>query len=185
MQIVFFLIAFTGLVIFILGIKFLIVKYRDKILLVIKLIEGTNEINFENTGLYSVCIVGGKSIHKLGKFKIKISNDNGEEIFVADKLLKFTFDYKNEVATESFEFKIVKTGIHKLILKNIEDLEIKKSKSLSSILFEKKFPLEKTQLAIKETTSTTNFFIGLFMTLTGIFISIWSLILAFNPNIID
>lgn len=185
MQIVFFLIAFTGLVIFILGIKFLIVKYRAKILLVIKLTEGINEINFENTGLYSVCIVGGKSIHKLGKFKIKISNDNDEEIFVADKLLKFTFDYKNEVATEYFEFKIIKTGIHKLILKNIEDLEIKKSKLLSTRIFQKKLPLENIQLIIKETTSSSDFFIGLFMILIGVFSSIWSLILAFNTSSID
>lgn len=185
MQIAFFLIAFTGLVVFILGIKLLIVKYRDKILAVFKLTEDINKINFENTGLYSVCIVGGKSIHKLGKFKIKISNDKDDKIFVAEKLLKFTFDYKNEVATEYFEFKIVKTGIHKFILKNIEDLEIKKSKSLSSKLFEKKLPLEKIQLVIKETTSTTDFFTGLFMTLIGIFTSIWFLISAFNPSSID
>lgn len=55
---------------------------------------------------------------------------------------------------------------------------------VSKRLFQKKLPIEKIGLIVKETSSNTKFIIGLLMTVFGINISIWGIILTFNPQLI-
>ena len=57
-------------------------------------------------------------------------------------------------------------------------------KAVSKRLFQKKLPIEKIGLIVKETSSSSKFIIGLLMTVFGINISIWGIILTFNPQLI-
>jgi hypothetical protein len=181
MQIIFLLIGIIGLVMFFFGVKMLIEKYRDKIISEIKLTE--NEIKFEKVGLYSICVVGGGYANNMGNFKVKIAND-GTELNTIEKHLKFKFHHKGRLATEFYQFEVENPGIHKIIFKNIEDLEVKESMLFSKRLFQKKLPIEKIGLIVKETSSSTNFIIGLLMTTLGLQIAVWGMILAFNPELI-
>lgn len=181
MQIIFLLIGIIGLVMFVFGIKTLIKNYRNEIISELKLTE--NEINFQKIGTYSICIVGGGYANNLGNFETQITH-NETKLNTIEKLLKFKFHYKGRLATEFYSFEIENLGIHKIFIKNIEDLEVKESMLVSKRLFQKKLPIEKIGLIVKETSSSTKFIIGLLMTVFGINISIWGIILTFNPQLI-
>ena len=181
MQILFLLIGLIGLVLFFLGVKMLVEKYRNKIIGELKLTE--NELNFEQTGLYAICIVGGNYATNLGKFEVKITS-NGIELDTFEKQLKFKFYHKNRLATEFYQFEVLHTGIHKIIIKNIEDLVVKESMLVSKRLFQKKLPIEKIGIIVKETLSSANFIVILLMVVLGINIAVWGIILAFNPHLI-
>ncbi len=180
MQIVFFLIGIVGLVLFIFGGKMLIEKYRNKIIGELTVTE--NEINFEKTGLYSICIVGGGYANNLGNFEAKITN-NGAELDTTEKQLKFKFRHKGRLATEFYQFEIENPGVHKIVLKNSEDLEVKESMLVSKRLFQKRLPVEKIGIIVKETSSSSKFIIGLLMTIFGFNIAGWGIVLAFNPQL--
>ena len=180
MQIIFLLIGIIGLVMFFFGGKILIEKYRNKIISELKLAE--NEINFEKVGSYSICVVGGGYANNLGNFEAKITN-NGTELDTIEKQLKFKFHHKGRLATEFYQFEVESPGIHKIIFKNIEDLEVKESMLVSKRLFQKKLPIEKISIIVKETSSSSKFIIGLLMTIFGFNIAGWGIILAFNPQV--
>jgi len=182
MQIMFFLIGVIGLVMFLIGGKMLIKKYKNKIIRELKLTDNWNEINFEKTGLYSVCVLGGGYANNLGNFEAKITN-NGNEIETVEKQMKFKFHHKGKLATEFYQFEIENPGIHKLIFKSIEDLEVKESMLVSKRLFQTKLPIEKIGILVKETSSSSKFIIGLLMTVFGFNIAGWGVILAFNPQL--
>lgn len=166
---------------FVFGIKTLIKNYRNEIISELKLTE--NEINFQKNGTYSICVVGGGYANNLGNFETQITH-NETKLNTIEKLLKFKFHYKGRLATEFYSFKIENIGIHKIFIKNIEDLEVKESMLVSKRLFQKKLPIEKIGLIVKETSSSTKFIIGLLMTVFGINISIWGIILIFNTQLI-
>lgn len=180
MQIIFLLIGIVGLVMFFFGGKILIEKYRNKIIAELKLTE--NDINFEKKGLYSICIVGGGYANNLGNFDAKITNKE-IELDTIEKPLKFKFYHKGRLATEFYQFEVENPGIHKIIFKNFEDLEVKESMLISKRLLQRKLPIEKIGIIVKETSSSSNFIIGLLMTVFGFNIAGWGIILAFNPNI--
>lgn len=180
MQIIFLLIGIVGLVMFFFGSKILIEKYRNKIISELKLTE--NEINFEKVGLYSICVVGGGYANNLGNFEAKIMS-NGIELDTIEKQLKFKFHHKGRLATEFYQFEVENPGIHKIIFKSFEDLEVKESMLVSKRLFQKKLPIEKIGIIVKETSLSSNFIIGLLMTIFGFNIAGWGIILAFNPQL--
>lgn len=182
MQIMFFLIGIMGLVMFVIGGKMLIKTYRNQIIGVLNLSNNCNEINFEKTGLYSVCIVGGGYANNLGNFDAKIIN-NGDEIETVEKQMKFKFHHKGKLATEFYEFEIENPGIHKFVFRSIEDLEVKESMLFSKRSFQNKLPIEKIEILIKETSSGSKFIIGLLMTVFGFNIAGLGMILAFNPQL--
>ncbi|MCK6608640.1 MAG: hypothetical protein L6Q46_10135 [Flavobacterium sp.] len=181
MQIIFLLIGIIGLVMFVFGIKTLIKNYRNEIISELKLTE--NEINFQKIGTYSISVVGGSYANNLGNFETQITH-NETKLNTIEKNLKFKFHYKGRLATEFYSFEIENLGIHKIFIKNIEDLEVKESMLVSKRLFQKKLPIEKIGLIVKETSSSSKFIIGLLMTVFGINISIWGIILTFNPQLI-
>ena len=180
MQIIFLLIGIIGLVMSFFGGKMLIEKYRNKIISELKLTE--NEINFEKIGSYSICVVGGGYANNLGNFEAKITN-NGSELDTIEKQLKFKFHHKGRLVTEFYQFEVENPGMHKIIFKSIEDLEVKESMLVSKRLFQKKLPIEKIGIIVKETSSSSKFIIGLFMTISGFNIAGWGIILAFNPQV--
>jgi hypothetical protein len=182
MQLVFLLIGIIGLIMFIFGIKILIEYLRNKISSELKLTE--NEINFEKVGIYSICVVGGGYANNLGTFEAKITH-NETEINTIEKQLKFKFHYKGRLATEFYMFRIEFPGMHKISIKNIEDLEVKESMLFSKRLFQKKLPIEKIDLIIKETSSSSRFIIGLIITILGINIATWGFIFAYYPQLFN
>jgi hypothetical protein len=184
MQIACFLIGIIGLAMFLIGGKMLIKKYKGKIIGELKLFNNLNEINFEKTGLYSICVVGGGYINNLGSFEAKITN-NGNEIETFEKQMKFKFYHKGKLATEFYHFEIENLGIHKFIFKSSEDLEVKESMLVSKRLFQNKLPIEKIEILVKETSSGSKFIIGLLMTIFGFNIAGWGVILAFNPQLFN
>ena len=139
MQIISLLIGIIGLVMFFFGGKMLIQKYRSKIIGELNLTE--NEVNIENTGFYSICIVGGGYVNNLGNFDAKIIS-NGTELEVVEKQMKIKFRHKGRLATEFYQFEIENPGIHKILFNNIEDLEVKESMLVSKRLSQKKLPVE-------------------------------------------
>lgn len=179
MQIIFLLIGIIGLAMFFFGGKMLIQKYRRKIIGELNLME--NEVNFENSGLYSICVVGGGYANNLGNFEAKIIS-NGTELNTFEKQMKFKFHHKGRLATEFYQFEVENPGKHKIIFKNIEDLEVKESMLASKRLFQKKLPIEKIGLIVKETSSNSKFIIGLVMTILGLNVALWGIVLAFNPQ---
>jgi hypothetical protein len=178
----FFLIGIIGLVMFLIGGKMLIEKYKSKIIGELKLTDNWNEINFEKIGLYSVCVVGGGYANNLGNFEAKITN-NENEIEMVEKRMKFKFHHKGKLATEFYQFAIENPGIYKLIFKGSEDLEVKESMLVSKRLFQKKLPMDQIGILIKETSSGSKFIIGLLMTIFGFNIAGLGVILAFNPQL--
>ena len=165
---------------FFFGGKILLQKYRSKIIGELKITE--NEINFEKSGLYSICVVGGGYANNQGSFEAIITN-NETELDTIEKDLKFKFRHKGKLATEFYQFEIENPGIHKIVFKNVEDLEVKESMLVSKRLFQKKSPIEKIGFIVKESSSSTKFIIGLLMTVFGFNIAGWGIILAFNPQI--
>lgn len=93
MQIIFFIIGIIGLVMFFFGGKILLQKYKSKIIGELKITE--NEINFEKSGLYSICVVGGGYANNQGNFEAIINN--GTELDTIEKDLKFKFRHKGKL----------------------------------------------------------------------------------------
>ena len=178
----FFLIGVIGLVMFIIGGKMLIKKYKNKIIGELTLTDNRNEINFKKTGLYSICVLGGGYANNLGNFEAKITN-NGNEIETVEKQMKFKFHHSGKLATEFYQFEIENPGIHKFIFKSIEDLEVKESMLVSKRLFQKKLPIEQIGILVKETSSSSKYIISLLMTIFGFNIAGIAIILAFNPQL--
>ena len=54
---------------------------------------------------------------------------------------------------------------------------------VSKRLFQKKLPIEKIDIIVKETSSSSKFIIGLLMVVFGFNIAGWGMILAFNPQV--
>jgi hypothetical protein len=108
---------------------------------------------------------------------------NGIELDTIEKQLKFKFHHKGRLATEFYQFEVENPGIHKIIFKSFEDLEVKESMLVSKRLFQKKLPIEKIGIIVKETSLSSNFIIGLLMTIFGFNIAGWGIILAFNPQL--
>jgi hypothetical protein len=179
----FFLIGIIGLVMFFFGMKTLIKKYRSKAIAEIDFSEKPSEINIEKIGSYAVCIVGGGHANNKGDFDLYITND-GNQLDVFEKQMKFKFRHKGKLATEFYQFEIVNAGKYKFEFKNIADLEVKESMLLSKRLFQNNLPINNIEIVIKETSSNSKFIIGLLMAVFGFNISGWGIILAFNPNIL-
>lgn len=182
MQILFLLVGILGLAMFYFGTKILIKKYRSKTIGKINFSENPSEINIEKTGSYAVCIVGGGYANNNGDFDLYISND-GNQLDVFEKQMKFKFRYKGKLATEFYQFEIENVGKYKFEFKNIADLEVKESMLVSKRMFQNKLPINNIEIVIKETSSTSKFIIGLLMTVFGFNIAGWGVILAFNPQL--
>ncbi|CAM3810594.1 GOLD domain-containing protein [Flavobacterium gelidilacus] len=182
MQIIFLLAGIIGLIMSFFGSKMLIEIYKNKIISELKLTE--NEINFDKIGLYSICVVGGGYSNNLGNFETKITSKGIIIINTVESKPKFKFHYKGRLANEFYKFEIENPGIYNIKINNIEHLEVKESMLFSKRYFQKKLPTEKIGLIVKETSPNSKFIIGLLMTILGLQIAVWGILLAFNTELI-
>lgn len=182
MQIIFLLVGILGLVMFFLGMKTLIKIYFNQAIAELNLSENLTEKNFEKIGTYSLCFVGGY-VNNKGNFDLYISN-NGMQLDVYEKQMKFRFKHKGQLATEFYQFEVESIGKHKFEFKNIADLEIKKSMLLLKRIFQNQVTNNNVEIVIRETSKTSNFIISLLMAVFGFNIAGWGFILAVNPYIL-
>lgn len=142
------LIFLLGIIGLILSLKSLIKNQRGKEIALFSNLEGNNFefcIPINNSGFFSVSIVGGKSVEAKDGFELIILNEEGDAIPIKMNSIMPRFFYKGKVCTEAFVFK-GKAGKHTLLLKNREKLEVKKSMVKLKKLLEK--PLKHTNLAL-------------------------------------
>lgn len=181
MQIILISISLIGLLMVFFGLKFLI-RIRTKTITELEFSETPNEVIFNKIGTYSICFVGGGYANNIKNFIVNINKDE-DEIYAIEKLMKFRFDHKGRLATEFYQFEIKNEGKHIIKFNNIQDLEVKDSSLMSTRIFQTKKSTDNIGVLIKETSSSWNFIIGLLMLVLGVLISVWGLILTFNPQI--
>ena len=182
MQIVFLSIGILGLFMFYFGAKTLIKKYKSKAIAETNLSENISELTIEKKGLYAVCIVGGGHAENKGDFDLYISN-NGNQLDVYEKQMKYKFRHNGKLATEFYQFEVENSGNYKFEFKNIADLQVKESMLSPIRILQNKLPENKIGIVIKETMPIPKFIIGLLMTVFGFNIAGWGVILAFNPHL--
>lgn len=136
----------TSGVIFIKYIRLKTLKFADQIL--------NQELTFtvENYKLHSISFVGGKFIKIKKGLKINISDSAGNCIPVKKNWIKLRFSYKGHPAVETFYF-YCPSGNYKLIVENLQDLELTKSKLPSEQMFGSPLNTNQIGLLIKEAMS--------------------------------
>lgn len=179
----FFLIGLIGIAMFFYGVKIILKKFKCKNPIAeIDFTEKSNEINFEQPGLYSICFIGGSYANNTGDLDVNITKD-GEDLEIFEKQMKVNFLYKTKIGTEFYQFEIENTGSYKIQFKNIDDLELKASKLITKRSFQKKLPIENIGIIVRETTSNLMYIMSILLMVFGFNIAGWGFILIFNPDI--
>lgn len=167
---------------FFFGVKILMKVHRNKTVAELDFTEDPFEINIEKIGEHAVCIVGGHYASNEGNFQLSITN-NGNQLDVFEKPLKFKQYHKGKLATEFYQFETENVGKYVFEFENIADLEVKKSMLLSNRMFQDKIPVDNLEVVIKETSPGLKFIVGLLMTIIGFSIASLGIIFALNPQL--
>ncbi|PJE42160.1 MAG: hypothetical protein CUR32_04990 [Flavobacterium sp.] len=183
MQIIFLLIGIFGLIMFYYGFTIFLKKYKCKTPIAeLDFNENSNEIYFNQIGLYSISFIGGNYANNIGNLDVRITKDK-EDVEIFEKVMKSSFLYKNNIGTEFYQFKIENPGIYKMQFSNINDLELKQSKLASKRLFQNNLPIENVGVLVKEAITNFKYISSILLMVFGFNIAGWGMILAFNPSI--
>lgn len=114
----------------------------------------TQDLSFEISAnkLHSISFVGGKFINIKDGFKIKIIDSKNNAIDSSKSLVKLPFSFKGNPDVETFYF-AGQPGKYKIIVENIESLELRKSRLPTEQVFGQPIKANQIGLLVRETIS--------------------------------
>ena len=158
-----FLIVVIGLILIIYGITLLIKELKLKDVVEFDLSDIPKSVNFINSGLYSICLIGighkyRSQIKKI--FNLSITKPDGKSIITYTPNYKSHFIRKGIIGIEIAGFNIEKGGHHSFDFIGLSDLIKNKSTIKSDEVFiNREFEIHQLKVLIKESVPYKNHFL--------------------------
>lgn len=108
--------------------------------------DSTHEIEFKNTGYYSISVLGAGSVNEIKSASIKVASRDNKVLDLTANKIAPRFTKENQIGIECWGFSVTNVGKYDITLTNLKHIEAKKSILGSKRLFE--LPIEHVKLRI-------------------------------------
>ncbi len=165
MQILVIVMGVVGIILLFFGIKWSWKSLKAKEIIQFPFSQDQTQFKIEKTGLFSLCILGGRYLANSGGFGAQIFRKN------------------MKMGVEFFHFTISQSGGYILHLENQEDLIVKTSMIKIKQLFQSPQLTENLQVLIKETIPVGKRIMGIIFLVLGVNMTAWGIMLGIYPNL--
>ncbi|RNC87956.1 MAG: hypothetical protein ED556_01850 [Winogradskyella sp.] len=160
-----------GLILVIYGITLLIKELKLKDIVEFDVSDIPKSVNFMDTGLHSICLIGigHKYRFQIKKiFNLSITAPDGKSIITYTPNYKSHFIRKGVICMEIAGFNIVKSGHHSFDFIGLSDVIKHKSTITSDEVFiNREFEIHQLKVLIKESVPYKNHFLKIFSLIIG------------------
>lgn len=184
MQLVFISGAILGLVFAYFGIRKVITFYWTKPLLSCKLVDGTESFSVQERKDYTIFVTGGMFVSESKGYSVEILDQFGGRLELESSLFKQRLFYKSQRLVEFLNFK-AEPGNYRIVQAGSEHMVVKTHRHPFLRVFSSKLPQDRLGILIRRRISPLSFGLSIALSVIGLQMTAWGIILTLNPQIFE